>query len=241
MKQTKPIQVFIRHCYHSPNSILPDRRRPKWFDKAAILNNFKKTINVDLADYTIIYDEHYGSIKDTFLKDEKNIEIINCGCDSKSFSKTIDIALLKNLSDDTIVYFLEDDYLHLNGWCEIMMEGFSLPVHYVSLYDHLDKYTDSGYSDLLSKIMVSSSVHWRTTPSTCNTYAAKVKTLKEDYEIHKLYSDNSPSGITIDHQKFIHLMSIGKILITPMPAYSTHCDLLQSPTIDWEKVISLTY
>lgn len=229
----KPIQVFLRHCYYSPNSALPNRYRPEWYDKPKIFENFKRTIDSELADYTIVYDEHYGPIEDTFLKDETNVEIVNFGNEAGSFSRTVDLALSKNYSDDTIVYFLEDDYLHLPNWCKILLEGFTLPVHYVSLYDHLDKYLD--YDDLRSKILVSDSVHWRTTPSTCNTYATQIKTLKEDYSIHKHYSDASPDGVSMDHGKFVHLGNIGKVLITSMPGYSTQCDHLQSPTINWEE------
>jgi hypothetical protein len=41
----------------------------------------------------------------------------------------------------------------------------------------------------------------------------------------------------MDHAKFVELGRHGRRLITPMPGYSTHCDLLHSPTIDWEKYI----
>jgi hypothetical protein len=233
----KPIQVFMRHCYYSPNSALPNRHRPEWFDKVELFENFKTTINPELADYTIVYDEKFGPISDTFLKDEENVEIINFGYEAGSFSCTLDIALEKNFSDDTIIYFLEDDYLHQPGWCEILLEGFTLPTHYISLYDHLDKYIDSGYDGLVSKVLVSDSVHWRTVPSTCNTYAARVGDLKEDYNIHKHYSDASPDGISMDHAKFVHLGNVGKRLITPIPGYATHCDHLQSPVIDWKKYL----
>ena len=233
----KQIQIFMRHCYYSPNSALPNRHRPKWFDKIKLFENFKKTINPELAEYTIVYDEKFGPIQDTFLKNENNVELINCGYESGSFSKTFDIALKNNFPDDTIIYFLEDDYLHQPGWCEILLEGLSLPVDYVSLYDHLDKYIDNGYESLQSKIFVSNSVHWRTTPSTCNTYAAKIQTLILDYEIHKHYSDASPDGVSMDHSKFVHLGNLGRTLISPMPGYSTHCDHLQSPTIEWEKYL----
>ena len=86
--------------------------------------------------------------------------------------------------------------------------------------------------------MVSETSHWRTVPSTCNTYAALLGTLKADYAIHKHFSDASPDGISMDHAKFCHLRDhLGRRLITPMPGYATHCDLLHSPTIDWEEII----
>ena len=108
---------------------------------------------------------------------------------------------------------------------------------YDNLNDHLDKYIDSGYDDLVSKVFHTDSCHWRTVPSTCNTYAGKMGQLKQDMVIHKHFSAASPDGISMDHAKFVELGRHGRRLITPMPGYSTHCDLLHSPCIDWEKYI----
>jgi hypothetical protein len=229
------IEVFLRHCFYSPNSSLPNRLRPEWFDKPKIFENFKKTINQEIANYTIVYDEHFGSINETFLSDEKNVEIINCGNEAGSFLKTLDIIQSKNFDDDTIIYFLEDDYLHRENWCEVLIEAFTLPIHYVSLYDHLDKY--HYYDDLRSKIFYTPSVHWRTTPSTCNTYATKLNQLNEDIDVHRHFSAVSSNGISMDHDKFCRLGDMGRVLVTPIPGYSTHCDQFQSPTINWEKYI----
>lgn len=267
----KPIQVFVRQCFYSPNTVLPNRKRPKWFDKEKIFNNFQGTINGRLADYTVVYDEHYGKIDKTFLRKESRVEIIDSGCEAGSFLKTLEIVENRKMRDDTVVYLLEDDYLHREGWCEALLEALTLPVHYVSLYDHLDKYTDKGYSNLVSKIFTTQSSHWRTVPSTCNSYAAKMGQLRMDMPIHKHYSVASSDGISLDHAKFVHLgnplrgykrlrrfagrvYSCGleglgnfqggylevdepRILITPMPGYSTHCDLFQSPAVDWEKYV----
>lgn len=229
------IEVFLRQCFYSPNSNLSNRLRPEWFNKPKCFENFKRTINLELANYTIVYDQHFGSVENTFLSTEPNIEYINCGNEAASFLKTLEIVESKNFDDDTIIYFLEDDYLHRENWCEVLIEAFALPIQYVSLYDHLDKYLH--YDDLYSKIFYTPSVHWRTVPSTCNTYAAKMGQLREDVNIHRHYSEASSDGISMDHSKFCHLRDIGRTLITPMPGYSTHCDLLHSPTIDWEKYI----
>ena len=101
----------------------------------------------------------------------------------------------------------------------------------------MDKYIDSGYDDLVSKVFHTDTCHWRTVPSTCNTYAGKMGQLKQDMHIHKHFSAASPDGISMDHAKFVELGRHGRRLITPMPGYSTHCDLLHSPCIDWEKYI----
>jgi hypothetical protein len=229
------IQVFLRQCFYSPNSALANRKRPEWFDKIKIFENLKRTINPELAQLNILYDEHFGNISETFLSSEENVQIVNCGNEAGSFLRTLEIVESSGFDDDTIIYFLEDDYLHRKNWCEVLMEAFTLPIHYVSLYDHLDKYMD--YPDLTSKIYHTNSVHWRSVPSTCNTYAAKMGQLKEDMSIHKHFSAASPDGISMDHAKFVHLGNSGRTLITPIPGYSTHCDLLHSPTIDWEKYI----
>ena len=39
----------------------------------------------------IVYDEHFGSIADTFLSEEKDVEIINCGNEAGSFLRTLEI------------------------------------------------------------------------------------------------------------------------------------------------------
>jgi hypothetical protein len=112
MKMKKPIEVFIRHCYYSKIQELPDRIRPSWFNKIKVFENFKNTLNPDLINYTIVYDEFYGSIDKTFLSQEKNVEVIKCGSETDSFLQTLDIIQSRNFDDDTIVYLLEDDYLH---------------------------------------------------------------------------------------------------------------------------------
>lgn len=229
------IEVFIRHCFYSKIQEQPSRKRPDWWDKEKVFQNFKNTLNPETTNYTIIYDEFYGDIKDTFLKNENNIEIISCGKESESFLKTLDIVLSKSLDDDTIVYFLEDDYVHLPEWDKILKEGFSLPVSYVTLYDHGDKY-QSMYSDLMSKILITESSHWKPIPSTTNTFATRFKTIKEDHLIHRKYSTNCEP--TLDHQKFLDLNQRGRYLISCLPGYSTHChsDYL-SPCIDWKNYL----
>ena len=70
---TKKIEVFLRHCYYSKLQELPDRTRPHWFNKIKVFQNFKKTINPKIANYTIVYDEFYGSLDKTFLAREPSL------------------------------------------------------------------------------------------------------------------------------------------------------------------------
>lgn len=237
----KPIEVFLRHCYYSKLQELPDRTRPKWFNKIKVFENFKNTLNSELVNYTIVYDEFYGSISKTFLARENNVEIINCGSESDSFLKTLEIIQSKNFDDDQIIYFLEDDYLHRSGWCNILLEGFSINSSYVTLYD-FDFFIAKGY---LSEIFITPSTHWRAMPATTNTFACKYKTILEDLEIHKKYSSSDAIReeegfyFSKDYDKFWELSKKEKYIISPMPGWSTHCDANHiSPIIDWNEVIN---
>ena len=237
----KPIEVFIRHCYYSKLQELPDRTRPKWFNKIKVFENFKKTLNSNLVNYTIIYDEYYGSIENTFLAQEKNVEIINCGSECDSFLKTLDIIHSRNFEDDQIVYLLEDDYLHRSGWCDIMLEGFTINPSYITLYD----FEEFNNQDILCKIFSTDRCHWRSIPASTNTFACRYKTLLEDLKIHEKYSSShvikEKEGFYFskDYDKFWELQKHNRYVISPIPGWSTHCDAnFLSPIIDWEKIIS---
>lgn len=227
---SKPIHIFLRQCNCSINRKV--ERRPEWF-------SFQKCFDsllVENADITICLD---GSL-DKHHVDFYDNEVIEFtgGTDHASLQYLLDTVKSKNLSDDTIVYLVEDDYLHRPDWDKIMLEGFqSFNVDYISLYDHPDKYFFPMYDSLQSKVLHSKSLHWRTTPSTCNTYAGKMSTFKRHWDIHMKYCRNDITHDAYDHTKFVELWEIGSNLITPMPGYSTHCELpFISPIFDWSTV-----
>jgi hypothetical protein len=240
----KPIQVFLRQCYYSKLQELPDRTRPFWYNKHKIFQNFKDTIDLKLAEYHIIYDEYYGSINDTFLKEEENVKIINTGSECESFISTLDYVISQNYSPDTIVYFLEDDYAHRPEWCKILLEGFTLNSSYVTLYDFNFFLNDKNFY----RIFTTKNSHWRAVPATTNTFACKFSTILEDYTIHK---DASLNGIkekegfhfTKDYDKFWKLnQKYNKYVVSCLPGYSTHCDANHlSPFINWEKIINTDF
>ena len=238
----KPIEVFIRHCYYSKLGELPDRVRPFWYNKTQVFENFKNTLNPDLVNYTIVYDEFYGNIDKTFLSQENNVKIIKCGSECDSFLETLNIIQSQNFDDEQIVYLLEDDYIHRSGWCDIMLEGFNLKSHYLTLYDF-----DRMSQEYSCKIFTTPSSHWREVPVTTNTFACKYKTLIEDIKIHQKYSINGVKEqegfhFSRDYDKFWELHKQKRYLISPMPGWSTHCDKNAiSPVIDWKKIMNVPY
>lgn len=233
------IKILVRHCFHSKISEQPNKKKSEWFSKEKALQNLKNTIDNNICDITIIYDKHFGDRKDTFLKDEKNVIEIDCGNEAKSFLFTLDYASSLKENDETIIYFLEDDYVHKQNWNQVLIEGLSLPIDYVTLYDHNDKYIFDQYKLSQYQIITTKSTHWRTIPSTTNTYAMKLKTLKRDLETHKYFSYNRE--ISADHEKFLKLWSEGKSLISCIPGFSTHCEKgFESPIINWKEVLEST-
>ena len=212
--------------------------RPEWFSYKNCFDNFLNEFKDD--DVTIFFD---GDSTSHFVN-ESGVKIVNIkgGSETKSFLKLVDYIREQDYKDDEIIYIVEDDYLHKEGASKVLKEAFDqFPnAYYVTLYDHNDKYMP-GYYDVYApnfpiQLLVSKSAHWRTTPSTTNTFATRFKTLKEDIDIHKEFS--SPEKKTSDdHFKFISLWNKGRSLISCIPGYSTHVEnALMSPTIDWENV-----
>lgn len=229
------IRIFQRHCNFSSNS--HNKPRPDWFDREKIFDSFISTLD-ERVDYTAFHDSGNGEIEDHFLN-TKNVNKISKkgGNDAQSFLNLLNHVIEQNYNDGDIIYFLEDDYLHKPGWIDILIEGFEyIGADYYTLYDHPDKYYLPMYDELQSKILVTPSVHWRTTPSTTNTYACKFGTLKKHLDIHTQYCDLIAKW-TKDHDKFTHLWRIGSNLISCIPGYSSHIETnMLSPTTNWAKI-----
>jgi hypothetical protein len=225
------IKVFLRHWNGAVNR--KKEVRPEWFSYDKCLHSVRRA-NVDL---TVLLD---GTKEDHHLAFSNNDRVVEYtgGSDAASLLFCLDYIQKQNLDDDDIVYIVEDDYLHNLGWEDVLTEAFeSFDVDYVTLYDHNDKYILPAYDTLQSKILYTKSVHWRTAPSTCNTYAAKWKTLQRHWNTHIKYCLPEHTHGGYDHTKFLDLWSQGSNLISPIPGYSTHCEMpFVSPIVDWSKL-----
>lgn len=165
-----------------------------------------------------------------------------------SFYVTAEHALAN--TDDTIIYFVENDYLHRKGSKEALFEIFSTfaKEDYATLYDHPDKYypyfwdtNTQSYrnyceipenTNILSKLFCLRSGWWRTVPTTCMTFACLGKTLKQDFETIRKWTQPYGADRPKDFDMFNELISNGRKLYSPIPSYSGHTSLL--PTgVDW--------
>jgi len=170
--------------------------------------------------------------------------------DRTSYGNTISFKYILNraineLSDNDIVYFVEDDYVHNYNAEKIIKEGIEIG-DYVTLYDSRDKYKDTnkgGYNPFIygggedTKVMITDSCHWKYTNSTTMTFASKVKTLREDYGI---ITTHCPDGAPhpVDFLMFRTLITQKqRKLINSIPGFSSHIGLEMSPFIPWVKLL----
>lgn len=238
-------------CYYR----LCDKARMGWgytwkhcFDN--FIKNFEPT-----SDELIVYIDN---------SEQKTIDYVSSVCNQKNFNCKITkdgnaygaYVVAKDAldnHDDTILYFIESDYLHRKGSKQALLEIFQTHARhsYVTLYDHPDKYYPycwdtnrnqySNYCEIkeneniTSKIYYLKSGWWRTVPTTCLTFACRTETLKQDFNIYQKWTEPFAKDKAKDFDLFTELNSIGRKLYSPIPSYSGHTTLL--PTgVDWNSV-----
>jgi hypothetical protein len=223
--------------------------KPSYINNETCLRNFIKEFGTETL--TVIADNVSKVTLDMISKYVPIDQIVIC--DIRNGAGTFTLAYEKSLleDDDTIVYFVENDYLHKPGALNVLLEAFTISTDYVTLYDHPDKYMlrEEGGNKFcvdgaeLTRVYATDSVHWKLTNSTTMTFAAKVHTLKDDESIIRKYTcgihpdTGVVTGHPYDFALFVELNSKGKALISPMPGYSTHGESRWlTKFIDWEEV-----
>lgn len=142
-----------------------------------------------------------------------------------SFRHAYELAL--TLPDETLVYFVEDDYLHMPVAPYLLEEGIAV-ADYITVYDHPDKYGPSYDYGEISKVVKTKTCHWRYSISTTMTFATQVRTLKEDQEIWWKWTDTPHP---YDHEAFSELVAEGRKLAISLPGAACHTDLSYSMEI----------
>lgn len=222
------IHIYYRH---TSNNIV-GKFRPYWFSYENCFKNLLNTIEGrDNVSLTLAMD---GDVSKDFTfnyKTKYTLFQTNHKSSLKSWRDLMIHVKSQSMDDNDIIYWVENDYLHVEDWIDKTIELFSTyqGLEYVSLYDHNDKYFLPMYDNLTSKIITTNTHHWRTTPSTCGTYMITRKVFEEDYNIW--------IDAVGDHNTFLDLQEKkNRFVLTPIPGLSTHCmESLMSPCIDWKK------
>lgn len=215
--------------------------KPDFVNNENCLKNFVSVFNKYITDIYIIADNICAATNAMVQKyiDTNNIINVNVGHGAGTFNIALDYAIKQ--ADEEIVYFVENDYIHIHNSPEIIYEGLSLGFPYVTLYDHPDKYIDpslggnpfcvGGAED--TKVYLTSSCHWKITNSTTMTFATKSKFLKRDETtLRKWTSGTYPD----DFKMFLELGQSDKKVISSIPGYCTHGESKWlSPLINWRK------
>lgn len=216
--------------------------KPAYINNENCLRNFCNVFHNHIHDIQIIADNVSDGTFDMISKyiDPINIEKVSVGNGSGTFNLALDKAL--SFSDDELVYFVENDYIHKQKAEKVLVEGFNLGASFVSLYDHPDKYMDpanggnpycaGGAED--TRVYLSNSCHWKMTNSTTMTFAARSSTLKRTESVLRKWTSGSHPH---DFQMFLELRDLGESLITPIPGYATHGETRWlSPLTNWSEI-----
>jgi len=214
--KVKPKYINNRNCLWNAVNVFKDA---EW---SIIADNTSEKTN-------IMIDQYCPTVE---------IDHVSVGHGAGTFNLALDKAL--TFDDNEIVYFCENDYLHKPDSQKIIEEGLNeIGADFVSLYDHPDKYIDGANPYVqgggeMTRVMLSTSSHWKVTNSTTMTFASKVKTLRKVENILREYTKGSYPR---DFDMFVSLYNSAHYLITPIPGYSTHGETAWlTPLIDWSKI-----
>ena len=117
------IHIYYRHAVSNS----PGRFRPQWFSYENCFRNLLKTIeghnNIDL---TLSMD---GDINQDFTKnyqDKFTLFSTNYGSSLFSYRALLEHIKEQHMESNELIYFLENDYLHVDNWVDKTIELFSI-------------------------------------------------------------------------------------------------------------------
>jgi hypothetical protein len=229
------LNIIYRICEkrEGSNSGGNPNHRPTWFSKKKCLLSFLKSVESArslVGEIVFIHDGPKGELYDIV----KNYNHYNSN--HGNYIGTLSLAYEIALSMPGDLYFVEDDYLHIQDSVKVtalaldnlkLISGYDHPVRYNPM-----KYNGCNDSNYDMKVVFdeTSQHHWRTNESVCHTYAISGEVFR-----------NMRSTITNfecirhDQNLFRELYRHNIPLWTSIPGIITQVDPYLSPGIDWEK------
>lgn len=232
--------------YRISDNGFKSKMKPNYITKYNCLKNALYVFDKDNVYFKVYVDaviDETNMMIHNLCDNRKNVEIINIDTRSNGFSFRRVYEDACKLDDNDLVYFLEDDYLHLQGSLENLIDAAKWNyTDYITLYDHPDKYANHQYNvnplcnDMgeVTKVFKTNFRHWKITNSTTMTFAAFVDILKRDKEVFWEYTK---TGYPYDFDIFKTLAKYHRYVSSPIPSLSTHGEIqFLAPFIDWHDV-----
>ncbi len=248
------INIYFRTCSFHRNN--PDR--PHYFSYEAVWRNFLAMVNWDLCNVTVLFEGDYNNyfIKDFEKQYPFKVKFIDstekkwkhkCFESYASWSRAVaagaEAVKNDNLSENELLYLLDDDYAHLNSWPEVVLDLFNTYIDensYCCLYDNSDKYlcrhkdrTDSWsmYKDLTCELIISGYRHWKSSPNMGMACIMPVKLFNEHFDLWGYGASDCYIGNEVSTKR-------GTKIWISVPGMASHLIYpWLSPFISWESVL----
>lgn len=217
------------------------KQKLEFINNETCLKNAVSKFPLDKCRWLVIADNVSNETYEMIVKyiPKENIERVSVGHGAGTFRLAYEKVL--SLDKDTLVYFLENDYIHRSGSLDALKEAAeNVDSEYITLYDNSDKYGYGNLNPLVkggerSRVFLTNSSHWKYTNSTTMTFAAFADVLIRD---KKFFWNWTNTKHPYDFAIFIQLGLHGRKLIWPIPGYSTHGDIeYVSPLVDWGREV----
>ena len=217
------------------------KEKPEYITKENCLVNALKEFPLDRVEWHVLADNISEKTYNMIQKyvPAEIIKRVSVGHGAGTFRMVFEEALLQE--DDVLVYFLEDDYLHVPGSLDYLREAAECNyTDYLTLYDHPDKYTNQNNPYVTcegepSIVYWCGHRHWKETNSTTMTFAAFAEVLKKD---KKRFWNWTEGRHPWDFVLFTDLIKTGgRRLSSPIPSCSTHGETqFLARGVDWEAI-----
>lgn len=240
----KNIYVF----YRISDNGFKNKTKPEYITKFNCLKNALSVFKGDNVYFKVYVDgvtQPTEKMIHTLCDTREHTEVIKVNIHSNGFSFRRIYEDACKLYDNDLVYFLEDDYLHLEDALECLENVAQWNyTDYITLYDHPDKYDNYNYGvnpfckDMgeITKVFKTDNHHWKITNSTTMTFAAFADVLKRDKNVFWQYTE---TGYPYDFDIFKTLGNEGKLVSSPIPSLSTHGETkFLAPFVNWNNIIN---